>query len=161
MSMYNTLFGQNPLSEFILATLGLTKGDIGRFRDCFITEGEVAIYTRLGGGNRECYCDELCPEELAKGNHCCYQPYIEKLQAHSCYLKDENDDFDTTYATFYLSFPKEFRKILEALDSDEPFNSDKRWQGKLSEIEQSSAEELKTKYPGLVAITEEIVKRLT
>ena len=48
------LFGMNPLSSVILATLGLRTADVGRFRDCFICNGEIAVYTRNGGGNRHC-----------------------------------------------------------------------------------------------------------
>ena len=56
MSLYNMLFGSNPLSTVLLGTLGLTKQDVGRFRDCFISDGKIAVYTRNGGGNRECFC---------------------------------------------------------------------------------------------------------
>lgn len=56
MSMYNLMFGENPTSDAILATLGLSRRDTGRFRDCFIAEGKIAIYTRNGGGNRDCCC---------------------------------------------------------------------------------------------------------
>lgn len=46
MSLYNMMFGSNPAADVILATLGLTKADTGRFRDCFIADGEIAVYTR-------------------------------------------------------------------------------------------------------------------
>lgn len=58
MSMYNLLFGNNPMSEIILATLGLRTSDVGRFRDCFIDEDRIAVYTRNGGGNRNCWHED-------------------------------------------------------------------------------------------------------
>lgn len=54
MSLYNMLFGVNPASGVILATLGLKPDEVGRFRDCFISDGQIAVYTRNGGGNRRC-----------------------------------------------------------------------------------------------------------
>jgi hypothetical protein len=54
------LFGQNPASTVILATLG--NPEVGRFRDAWVEKAEdgtvrIAVYTRNGGGNRECWCD--------------------------------------------------------------------------------------------------------
>ena len=99
-SLYNTLFGMNPLSDVILATLGLTRGDTGRFRDCFVADGKIAVYTRNGGGNREEY-----------------QPVIDALAEHPCYLFDQDDDFDSTYATIYFSFPEQYAEILKEFDT--------------------------------------------
>ena len=107
MGMYNLIFGQNPASDAILATLGLTRGDTGRFRDCFVADGEIAVYTRNGGNNRE--------------------GYMPDLSGHPCYLRDEDDDFDCTYATIYFSFPTEFAEELRKLDSGEKFEPSKRW----------------------------------
>lgn len=59
MSLYNLLFGTNPQADVLLAALGLSRGDVGRFRDTFI-DGQrqlIAVYTRNGGGNRDCWCD--------------------------------------------------------------------------------------------------------
>ena len=45
MSLYNLMFGQNPKSAAILATLGLTQSDVGRFRVPYVhglTIGELA-----------------------------------------------------------------------------------------------------------------------
>lgn len=57
MSMYSMVFGQNAAADLILATLGLTRAAVGRFRDAFVTDAdEIAVYTRNGAGNRECGC---------------------------------------------------------------------------------------------------------
>lgn len=110
MGLYNMIFGTNPLSDAVLATLGLTRGDCGRFRDCFVANGEIAVYTRNGGGNREQY-----------------QETIDELAKHPCYLRDEDDDFDRTYATIYFSFPKEYAEALKMVDSGVKFNPSKKW----------------------------------
>jgi len=153
--MYNILFGRNPHAKLILATLGLTEKDIGRFRDAFVSEGKIAIYTRLGGNNRQCWCAN--EEEHQQG--WCGETYVKRLQSHPNYLYDEDDDFDNTYATFYFSLPPKYEAILREMDQG-VFDPDKRWQEKLTEIEGASPEELKEKYPELWAIVEEIAKRV-
>jgi hypothetical protein len=83
-------FGMNQNTELILALIKLKKCDIERFRDCDIdySSREISIYTRTGGGNREDYPNEL-------------------LLDNSYYKYDEDDEYDSTYATFYFEFPKE------------------------------------------------------
>jgi hypothetical protein len=108
--MYNAVFGQNKASDVILATLGITRGDCGRFRDTYIADGKIAVYTRNGGGNREGY-----------------QDVFDALSKHPCYLSDVDDDFDSTYATIYFSYPAEFAAELKSVESKEPFDPSKRW----------------------------------
>ena len=88
--MCNILHGRNHHAGVILAMLGLNESDFGRFRDAHVAEGEIAVYTRCGGGNREDY------EEM-----------FESLSQHPRYLRDKDDDFDSTYATIYFSVPAE------------------------------------------------------
>jgi len=54
--MYNMIFEENSKGKLILAALGLTTADLGRYRDCHISKGRIAVYTRNGGGNRDCWC---------------------------------------------------------------------------------------------------------
>jgi hypothetical protein len=110
MGLYNMIFGVNQASPAILATLGLSIQDFGRFRDCFISDGQIAVYTRCGGGNRESYGE-----------------VFDRMQAHPCFAKDEDDDFDCTYCTFYFRFPDEFADELKRFDSGEKFNPSERW----------------------------------
>jgi hypothetical protein len=109
MNMYNLLHGRNPLAELILSTLGLTANDVGRFRDCFVADGEIAVYTRNGGGNRQDY-----------------QHVFDALATHSCYLRDTDDDFDSTYATVYFKFPDRYAEFLAAIDTGK-FDPSQRW----------------------------------
>ena len=115
MSFYSIMFGNNPASDIILATLGLTRQDTGRFRDCFVTDGKIAIYTRNGGGNRPDY-------------------FPDQLLQHPNYLYDEDDSYDSTYATIYFSFPNEYAKELEYIDFGEKFDPDERWQQLFADI---------------------------
>lgn len=87
MSLYNMLFGKNPDTKEILALLGLEESQIERFRDCFVENDKILIFTRTGGGNREYYPNEA-------------------LVNHPNYLYDEDDEFDPTYAYYYFSLPE-------------------------------------------------------
>lgn len=73
-----------------------------------ITENEslhgkyvYAIETRQGGGNRDCFCDDESNHESG-----CLAVNNEEMQSHPDYLMDRDDDFDSTYATFYFQVNK-------------------------------------------------------
>ncbi len=125
------VFGQNPASTVILATLGLTEEAVGRFRDCGVSNGEIYVYTRNGGGNRECWgCEnDSCPGCIISN----------KLPAHPLYLRDEDDEFDCTYATVYFRFPEEFAADLRAIDSGEKFAPSERWTTFLNALGQTES----------------------
>ena len=114
MSMYNMIHGQNPLSVIYLKMLGLSPDDVGRFRDCYLNGDEIAVYTRNGGGNRESY------EEV-----------FAELEEHENYLRDEDDEFDCTYATIYFSIPAQYEAdvlmIKLAIDQN-TVPPDEKWQ---------------------------------
>lgn len=125
MSLYNLLFGRNPAADTIVRTLGLTTGDFARFRDAYVRrEGDVyqiVVHTRLGGGNRECWCDG--------DEHSCYESTIEDLQAHPLYLYDVDDEFDSTYADFVFNLPEAYAPELRALaDGQEVVTPSEKWQ---------------------------------
>ena len=107
MSLYNMLHGQNPLTGLLLAVLG--NPEIPRLRDTHITDGEICIYTRAGGNNRESYEDEIAA-----------------LQQHPLYVGDENDDFDCTYATFRFKIPDEYA-FLKVLDTGKEGTPRAKW----------------------------------
>lgn len=99
MSLYNELFGVNPAALFVLPLLGEKHPDeYPRFRDCYVTEdNNIAVYTRVGGGNRGCGYGE------------------EELYKHPNFLYTEDDDFDETYATYYFSVPEERKEDFDKL----------------------------------------------
>ena len=114
--LYNVLFGQSKSAPVLLGVIGLEQGSFYRFRDCYLSEaGEIAVYTRGGGGNRECYC--------ANGGHPhedgCVVPTQDALREHPCYLRDDDDEFDSTYATFYFKIPENLdREKLAGIDPE-------------------------------------------
>jgi hypothetical protein len=159
--MYNALHGQNSNADILLGILGMKKQEVGRFRDAWITdEGEIAIYTRLGGGNRECYCNEL--DEIKHNG--CYQPYIEELQKHPLYIRDYDDDFDCTYATFLFKVPEEFRSLVhEAKSAQDPKfekTPSERFLEKMEQIKQMTPDEVQATYPELSKIVEKIAENV-
>lgn len=154
MSMYGMMFGENPLSDIYLAALGLRKADVGRFRNCFVSEGKIAVYTRNGGGNREHWPDDA---EQDAGESCgCTGCVIEyRLPKHPNYLHDQDDDFDSTYATVYFSIPCEYKDAFAKLDSGE-FKPDERWAKALDSLKDLTPEEAKARFPEIVALFDQI-----
>lgn len=114
MSLYNMMFGNNPLAGLTLQALQLSPNDIPRFRDAYFDaeENHLVIYTRTGGGNREYY-----GAPGGYDNEDYTGPFNEDLEAHPNYLRDEDDDFDSTYAYFYFSIPESFAPIFETFKS--------------------------------------------
>lgn len=113
--------GVNPSTFFILPMLGEKHPDnYPRFRNCFINNNEIHVYTRVGGGNRDCGFGE------------------EELQQHPNYLRDFDDEEDSTYATYVFSIPDEFKNDFELITS-----------GKIREISQKYKERLYKVYPKL------------
>lgn len=68
MSMYNMIHGVNPMSGILLASLGLSREQVGRFRDCYWNGEHICVYTRNGGGNRDCWHDRD-PKYGSEGCH--------------------------------------------------------------------------------------------
>lgn len=127
MGMYALTHGQNPLGPDLLFVIGLTVDDVGRYRDAYVSEGKIAVYTRNGGGNRECW------EEEADDCHCTGCIATRHLPAHPLYSSDRDDDFDETYATFYFNIPDDWRERLAALDIGE-FDPSARWTAVIAAI---------------------------
>ena len=113
--------GVNPATFFILPMLGEKHPDnYPRFRDCFVDNNEIHVYTRVGGGNRNCGFGE------------------EELQQHPNYLRDFDDEYDSTYATYVFSIPDEFKNDFDLITS-----------GKIKEISEAYKKRLYKVYPKL------------
>jgi len=129
MSLYNMLFGVNPLAGILLAMLAIDYKTVPRFRDCFLYEHDdgkrtIAIHTRTGGGNREDYWEEN-----------------EAMAQHPLYMYDEDDDFDCTYATFYYRLPEAYLEDLgQIFDAVETFSPSERWKALLMALETKAQE---------------------
>lgn len=121
MSLYNMINGFDPACVFIMPMLGRKQDEYPRFRDCFITEeNNIAIYTRVGGGNRNCGFGE------------------EKLYDDENFLRTYDDDFDCTYATYEFKVPDKWKTDFDKIIG-----------GKLSEVSDEYINYLKEFYPKL------------
>lgn len=133
MSLYNLVHGHNQMAPILLAMLGINPGDVPRYRDCWwdAEKQRIAVHTRTGGGNRDMYeCEERArdnyPEYFA-GENPPAGPWNEDLRALPTFIDDEDDDFDSTYATFYFGVPEKMQWVIPHLTAqDKP--PGERWQ---------------------------------
>lgn len=117
MNLYNMLFGTHPLASVLLCSLNLAGSAVPRVRDCMPSDEarEIVILTRTGGGNRDFY-DNPEQHKRAHPDSGYEGPWNSDLRSHPCYLRDDDDDFDSTYARFYFSVPPAFEPMLTVLN---------------------------------------------
>lgn len=124
MSMYNAVLGENAFSGVLLSMLGFqTRGEIPRYRDCWWNGEHIAVHTRVGGGNRNDYVERIV-----------------SMQMHEGYVKDEDDDYDHTFATFYYKFPEQYNHWLPAI-KPETRSTRERWEDMMRRIENPEGDE--------------------
>lgn len=119
MSLYNMLFGTNPLTPFILAALNLDMSEIPRFRDVELEGSDkLLILTRTGGGNRDYYDSpqSRIDSEAGLTDEDLVGPYNQDLRGHSCFLYEHDMEDDATYAEFTFKVPEEFVDFFKAFD---------------------------------------------
>lgn len=122
--------GVQPATFFILPMLGRHPDRYPRFRDCFVGEQKaddeldqfgipvqkhgdeelISVYTRVGGGNRRYYEKEIID-----------------LQSMPEYVKDVDDDFDNTFATFVFKVPEKFKKDFELIKEGKLMETSKEY----------------------------------
>lgn len=113
--MYNLCFGVNRMAPLLLKVLGINQDDgrwpAGRFRDIYLNEDgtRILLYTRNGGGNRDCF------EEGDDDCRCTGCVITRILPQHPHYVRDYDDDFDCTYATIEFRVPPEYEAEMRAL----------------------------------------------
>ncbi len=150
MGLYNMLYGVNGDAPLLLAMLGIDQPDgkwqSGRFRDIYLNGSgtEIWLYTRNGGGNRQHWGYDDNPEG---GPECrcpgCIITY--HLPQHPNYLRDFDDDFDSTYATVVFEAPEQYRELTAAMATGEdPASIGARFQETLREL-QALADKASTK----------------
>ena len=122
MSLYNALFGYNPACIVLMPMLGRKQEEYPRFRDCFLEDGMIAIFTRVGGGNRGAGFGE---EELYKDPN---------------FVKTYDDSFDSTYGYYLFNAPEKWKADFDLICSnrikevsDEYVNYVKEFYPKLAE----------------------------
>lgn len=124
MSLYNMINGFNPACIFIMPMLGRRQEEYPRFRDCFVTEeNNIAIYTRVGGGNRGCGFGE------------------EELYEDENFLTTYDDEFDCTYATYEFKVPDKWKNDFNKILSDDLQNVSAEYQNYLKEFYPKLAEQ--------------------
>jgi len=125
MSLYNMIFGMNPDADRLLAFLGQSRDDFGRFRNVYLKDGYIVVHTRNGGGNREFY-----------------QYVFDQMSEHPWYSHDEDDDFDCTYAKIYFRIPDaQEETVIRLLGLDAGRDPSDQWQelfGQIKDLSKSS-----------------------
>ena len=101
MSLYNMLFGFNPACIFLMPMLGRKQSEYPRFRDCFMEDDCIAIYTRVGGYNRN---EGYGEEELYKDPN---------------FVRTYDDEFDSTYGTYVFSVPEKWKADFEKIKEND------------------------------------------
>ena len=162
MSLYNLIHGTNPIAPILLHALG--NPDVPRFRDIYVDDDKIALYTRTGGGNRDYYeCEERCRAnypEYFEGDEPPDGPWNADLRALTGYLYDEDDDFDSTYATFYFEIPAAFADMIRVLREIGAGREEKpadAWQRVLSDLQSGkNTPETERAMKGMAPVLEKI-----
>ncbi len=105
MSFYDIMNnGSNENAHKLLNLIGLTKDSFPRYRDTSLWNNntEIRVLTRAGGGNREEY-----------------QSHIDELKKNEYYLRDEDDNFDSTYAYIFFKVPDKYLEAVKDIKTDE------------------------------------------
>ncbi len=109
--LYNVVLGRHPFAGQLLVFLGFKDEAeiqrIPRLRDVYIYPDEIRILTRTGGGNRDEYAVEN-----------------DWLRNRDGFLRDWDDEYDSTYAWWAYKWPAEFeqhcRAAVETLNKERP-----------------------------------------
>lgn len=120
MSLYNMVNGFNPACVLLMPMLGRKEEDYPRFRDCFVSEDgqNIVIYTRVGGGNRDCGFGE------------------EELYEDENFIRTWDDEFDSTYGYYEFSVPEQWKNDFDLI-----------LMGKLQEVSNEYRNYLKEFFP--------------
>ena len=112
--------GFNPACIFFMPMLGRKQDEYPRFRDCFLSDDDkhIIIYTRVGGGNRNCGFGE---EELYKDPN---------------FVRTYDNDFDSTYGYYEFSVPEKWKPDFDLIIS-----------GKFSEVSDEYVSYLREFFP--------------
>lgn len=145
------MYGRNDILEIILnGFLPRPASSFPRYRNIFSQDEEfekrtgnkadIFVYTRMGGGNRDCWGEDYnVNEEDAhiQDNRPCQCPACEsyRIERHENCVGRYDDDFDCTYTTFGFKVPDDLREDFDKLksnlgeeeDREEIKLSDKAW----------------------------------
>ena len=121
MSFYNMINGVNSATFFILPFLGEKHpNDYPRFRDCFIDNRDgkdvIVVYTRVGGGNRDCGYGET------------------ELYKHPNFISTKDDEFDSTYAEYVFGVPDEWQEDFDKIKRGDIEQVSQRYKKRLYKV---------------------------
>ena len=102
--LYNAIFGMNPATVLVAPMLTDDRPEsyFPRFRDCYVEDGNIVIYTRVGGGNR---FENHGDPDFNFGES--------KLYDLPTFIKTYDDEFDTTYGYYVFGVPDEWKADFE------------------------------------------------
>lgn len=115
--LYNTLIpGGFERADLLLPLVGINPetGPAFRLRDAWVETSPLTglalhVYTRVGGNNRADYT-----------------AVINQLRDLPTYLRDDDDSFDSTYASFWFRIPEVYAAELKDVASA-PIDTGQRW----------------------------------
>ena len=88
-----------------------------RFRDCFVRDNKIHIYTRTGGGNREYY---------EKENNI--------IRDMDGFVNDFDDSFDSTFATWVFDVPEKWETDFDKIINGDTKSISKEYRDELKRI---------------------------
>jgi len=84
MSLYNKIFGVNPLQDQLAKLIDLDLATVPRYRDIYVdSDDDIIVFARLGGQNRKIFANAIAA-----------------LRTHPLHLCDRDDPLEDTYMHF-------------------------------------------------------------
>jgi hypothetical protein len=182
MSLYNTLFGVNPATPILMASLGLDnqapENWEEKYQEICDSWGEPDIYSEKGqalmkeatevgyyptGRFRDIYFEHEEGKEPkivlytrnGGGNRDWYEYVFELLSNHPLYIQNYDDDFDCTYAYIEFSAPESVVKFFDGIKTGKLPNVSEKFKAEIEAMEDG-----KEPNAAIVQIIENIVKDL-
>jgi hypothetical protein len=101
--MYNAIHGENPFAGELLMMIGIERSQFLRYRDAYVKDGKVIVYTRNGGANRTGEIGE----------------FMRLIRKYTGYVSDKDDDFDNTYAYITFSVKSEYLERMKEIEEEQ------------------------------------------
>lgn len=146
--MYEMVCNINPDAGRVISLIDIDPEwliEEARLRDVYLSKDrtKVVIFTRIGGGNREAYKNA-----------------IKRLRNHKNYIKDYDDDFDDTYASFEYQIPSnKLVEVVAFLSSSDTTTGGEKLKQSLEKLEKDPDEFLK-EHPRFKVMMDDIIKTL-
>ncbi len=146
--MYEMTCQINPDAGRILDLIGIDPVFLleeARLRDVYLSKDKtkVILFTRIGGGNREFYT-----------------PAIKKLRNFKGYIKDYDDEFDSTYASFEYQIPSnKLPYVVAFLASSDTTTGSEKIQKSLKDLEKNPDKFL-DEHPAFKEFMDDFVKHI-